>query len=67
MPKVECHYDGEPVHTLAVSDRELKVMAAEPGGARFILFKRLQLLRRDLAITDFARFDEVVRLEPGER
>lgn len=67
MPKVECHYDGEPVHTLAVSDRELKIMAAEPGGARFILYKRLQLLRRDLGITDFAKFDYVVRLDRGER
>lgn len=65
MPDVECHYDGEPVHTLVLSDRELTVMAGEPGGARFILYKRLQAARPDLGVADYGRFDYVVRLRPS--
>lgn len=61
---VECHYDGEPVHSFSLSDRELKVMAAEPGGARFILYQRLQKTLPDLGVTDFGKFDYVVRLNP---
>jgi len=62
MPMVEFYYDGEPVQGFRLSDRELKVMAAEPGGARFILYKRLQTALPDLGIDDLGKFDYVVRL-----
>ena len=62
MAVCKCYLGEDLVHSFVVSDRELKVISAEPGGVQRMLWERLQRTRRDIDFSQAGRFDHVVEL-----
>lgn len=62
MPVCKCYYRGELVHGFVLSERELKIGLAEPGGLKRQLMERLKRALPELTIDDPGAFDHVVEI-----